>query len=106
MATYSTNTTLKVNSAIANNRSTTGNLYTASSTGYAVVMIGYSGSTLNTVGSISIGGMIVFSVSATIGTPTVYLGQFYVGPSQTVAITVTSGTFIVSVAGVEFINTP
>lgn len=95
----SSNTTLKVNAAVSNSSSVNGTtLYTAPANGYAVVNLTLSATAGTTTAAV--GTRTVLAVTAT---GTVYQ-QIFIGPSQALVITLTTGSGQVS--GVEFINTP
>lgn len=101
----SSNTTIKLNAAVSagnTNGQTTGTLYTAPSTGYAIVHIlkATSSGTL----SISVAGRTIYA-AATAGAS---FYNFHVGPSQSVSWASSTGEIgnTMQVLGVEFINTP
>lgn len=101
MATYSSNVTLKVNGAVDyyhSGGSIVGQVtvYTAPSTGYAVVNLYATASTGTT--SWYIGGNLIAASSVL---PT----QIYLGPSQVLQYSA-SGAHIVHATGVSFVNTP
>lgn len=89
MATYSSNTTIKVNGAVSARSVGAGTLYTAPATGYAILNV-----TLESSGTLTLAGRTILVLSTT--------QLIYVGPSQ--ALACTSGTF--NATGVEFVNTP
>jgi len=108
MATYSANTTIKVNGAVGTNititsNTTSGVTYTAPSNGYAILQV-----------AVSAGGTFQYQtilsnrpchppLSANAG-----YSNIYVGPSQTVQVITTgySVSATISYTGVEFVNTP
>jgi lipoate-protein ligase B len=96
MATYSSNTTIKIQTAISNS-TTSGTLYTCPANSYAIVQVSYNG---NSADVLSIGGQDLVKSGNS--------GQFtgiYVGPGQAVIYMPNiSGTGKIS--GVEFKNTP
>jgi len=104
-----TGTTLKVNGAVngafGGGLTSSGTLYTAPSTGYAVVQLGK----VTTSGNITftIGGR---QVMVQTGTAAAFGGfAFYVGPSQSVSwssSTLESTSGSIYCVGVEFINSP
>jgi hypothetical protein len=123
MATYSSNTTLKANAAVAStqtitttNSSTTASatVYTAPASSYSLVQIWYSG---------AFNGGAVGTMTMTVGGRTIYTAtasatgliqvSVTVGPSQSVVISTSQGTaagtntsFRCDVSGVNLINTP
>lgn len=129
MATYSNNTTMKVNSAISATSTTDGaTLYTAPANGYAIIQ-----ASILCLGSldsseIRIGGHPVLSAYGTspttanssvfgkdnFGGPSIVDGNqlnvfyergIYVGPGQSVTLH-TNNSRRARISGVEFINTP
>lgn len=102
MATYGSNTTLKVNGAVSATMSGSGTLYTAPASGYSVIQLG---TTSNSVWTITIGSRNVAIGYSTNGSGSA-VRTFYVGPSQAVAATLTSGSGALEASGVEFVNTP
>lgn len=106
----SNNTTIKVNGAVSAtaSRTSTGttNLYTAPSTGYAIVNvhINQGGSSNGTVDVNSIAAVTYISATQR------DVQGIYVGPSQVIRmnhVEVSGGTTrTVTVTGVEFINNP
>lgn len=88
MATFSLNSTIKVNSSIAISGTAT---YTAPSTGYAIVNLANNGAGT----SFTLGGKTVIAPSNTTIT-------IYVGPALTLSIAAVA----LSATGVEFINSP
>ncbi len=97
----SSNTTIKMNAAVAANTSAAGSttLYTAPASGYAVVNLYMSASTGSV--TVTVGGRTVASIAAT---NTVSYQSVFVGPSQALACSIGTGT--VAISGVEFVNTP
>ena len=111
MATYSTNTTLKVNAAVSNTQTRTGNgtttIYTAPANAYSLVNISQAG--VNASGVQFTVGAVTLAFQSATPTTYVFLQNVPVGPGQSVAVTIsgyTGGTASMSVSGVEFINTP
>lgn len=101
----SSNTTIKVNGAISAGNAVgaiSGTLYTAPSNGYGIVNFRSNGSA--NITSLTIAGR-TFTNSLT-GTQILY--ALYVGPSQSLSWTSSTGLSAntVEVFGVEFINTP
>lgn len=115
MGTYSSNVSLKVNAAISN-AVTSGTLYTAPATGYAIVNLFITSTSGNA--TIRVGGRDVLQAynpgsehissnapvdNGSPGVSGISAQGIMVGPSQAVTV-VGTGTFQIS--GVEFINTP
>lgn len=86
---------IKVNGAVSASTTSTGTLYTAPSSGYAIVNLYSSNSATVQVGSRTV---------TTSGTGS---GGFvcYIGPSQAISVSVNSSSATVSISGVEFANT-
>jgi hypothetical protein len=123
MATYSTNTTLKVNAAISSNSGTrtgagTYSIYTSPANGYSVVNVFLTSSGPNT-SSVEVVGATIFyqntssswasSAGSNTGTTgyNLFCGQAYLGPGQTISLkiqSITSGAVRCDVSGVEFLN--
>lgn len=103
------NVTLKTSAAISATKSVntagtaTDTLYTAPVTGYAIINL-FVTAFASTQLVVSIGGRTSL-ITAAVDTAS---RTFYVGPSQSVVITVTgaAGVTTVVTSGVEFINTP
>lgn len=96
MATYSSNTTIKVNGAIATSQTSGGGAtsvnYTAPATGYAIVQAYASG----TAATVTVAGIAVGQGTG-----------IYVGPGQQIVASASAGTSsVVSISGVSFVNTP
>lgn len=93
---FSNNTTIKINAAVTGS-GTSGTIYTAPASGYAILNVRLSGSNQG----ITVGGIQTITNQAATSTPY----TIYVGPSQAVAVT-TDSTGSVQVTGVSFINSP
>lgn len=108
MATYSSNTTIKINAAIAATvvRTTAGTstLYTNSSaTGYAIVQVCFSNIGTSANPSILVGGATVITLA---GSGNLY-GPIYVGPSDSVQFTSSTNVNVTAhISGVQFVNSP
>lgn len=97
MATYSSNTTIKINTGIANTiTGTSGTLVsTLASNVYAIVQVCSASS-----------GITYFVGSRQINTGSVsIIGSIYIGPGSDLTFTA-GGSVTVYVSGVSFINTP
>ncbi len=98
MATYSSNTTIKIREAVAVNRTSNGTFFTVPANCYAEFQAAMSG---GTVMSLTVGSVFVWTGSS---------GQFVqgvvAGPGQVVAATFTGTGYTGSVSGVIFENTP
>jgi len=84
----------EINAAVSNSRTSTGTLYTAPATGFAIVNLATFG-----------GGASTFTVDGRrvhVGTES-YVQGIYVGPSQVLAVTIGGGE-TAQVSGVEFVN--
>jgi hypothetical protein len=114
MATYSSNTTIKVSAAIsATSNASSGTLYTVPANCYAIItsvgasVFGGSGGTSATV---SITGAVLVTDSGTAAAEAraFYVGGIYLGPGHSVSYTTSSagGTRYGFAYGVLFINTP
>lgn len=102
MATYSSNTTLKANGAIASSTtsSTTTTLYTAPSNGYAQLYLAVTA--WSTSLTIQVNGNTIYTFAAVTGALAV---EIFVGPSAILRM-VAGGSCTVNTSGVEFVNTP
>ena len=104
MATYSSNTTLKMNAAVSATFSVTttggsGTMYTAPATGYAVVNLSAKAAGGSFTGYWIVGGRALAG-DTNVGV--------FVGPSQTISwqTATYSTTGSVTISGVSFVNTP
>ena len=82
-----------VSAGVSNATTSTGTLYTAPASGYAILNL-YVQS--GAVVGVEVGGNIVFDEN------TGFHGTIYVGPSQAVTVFSNIGTATVSISGVEF----
>lgn len=96
MATYGGG--IKISSAIATSKNSTGAIFTLSSGQYAIVNVGVSISSGSV--TITVGGEQVISLSGSLTTPV----NVYVGPSQSLSISALSGTVTVFASGVVLTN--
>ena len=111
MATYSSNTTIKMVGAISatGTRSSTGltTVYTVPANHYALVNIGLSSTGGNTYSACL--NLDTIQVVQASGTAIFGGGSFYLGPGQSVILNCSnfsSGTMTLKVSGVTFTNTP
>lgn len=131
MATYSNNTTVKTNAAVAAaSGGFAATLYTAPSNGYAIVNVGVGVGNGNGTSGVSVGGQVVAErindatkgCTSLTGAPTLAanfnaggsgvsaqvqtLSAVYVGPGQSVAAFGSAGIIYIWISGAEFVNTP
>lgn len=111
MATYSANTTVKINAAVSGSVLNTGTLLGAiGAAEYAIVTLGFTGSFSGTTGiiTVTVGGQFMDVVTVGPNGLVPLQRVFYVGPGQGISVTRTGGTVDVTsrIAGVRFINTP
>lgn len=97
----SSNVSMKVSAAIATNRTTTGTFFTCAANSYAIINIFIPQGGSNT-GIITIGGEMI----AIYNTVNAFNLTAYVGPSQAVALNVSTGSATIYITGVQFINSP
>lgn len=103
----SSNTTLRVSAAVSATGSTPGGggtttLYTAPSTGYAIVQL--RATAVTTLGEIVVGSRVIATYTAASTSP---ITNVFIGPSQTLQVSSTGSNAITVVAsGVEFSNSP
>ena len=109
MATYSSNTTLKMNAAVGGSAAvsgvgTSGVIYTAPATGYAIIQLA-TGNAGSFTWYANISGRPASGVQ-TVSAPT--QATIYLGPSATLTVTVTAFTTAGNIyfTGVDFVNTP
>lgn len=105
MATYSSNTTIKIQTAVSasaflSTGGTSSTIYTCPASSYAI---------LNFSGDEGAAGYALVSDNKAVKKDNTSSGSntFYVGPGQTVKVTCTNGTLVTFyVTGVEFKNSP
>lgn len=96
MSNFSSNQTIKVSAAVANSRTSSGTIYTCPANSYAI---------LNAYIAVANDSIAVGGVTALTDTANNIMKTIYVGPSQTV-VTTHGGSGLITVSGVEFINSP
>lgn len=111
MATYSSNTTTKVNTAISSSfsRASTGTFveYTAPATGYAIIYLNFSGITGTTQNAAVFLGISQSLDKFAFNTAGALNGPYYLGPGQSFQVTVAGGGgYAGQIGGFSFINTP
>lgn len=108
MATYSSNTTLKMSAGVSAQVTVgtgTSNAYTGPATGYAIIQAFMSTTSAGTI-TVRVDGRVVFLATAPAVFTTTPLSGIYVGPSQVVSVQNTTGTTVWEFSGVAFVNTP
>lgn len=95
-ASISNSSSIKVSAAVANSRTSNGTIYTCPANSYAILNA-YIATTNDTI---SVGGVLVlYDAAANI------MKTIYVGPGQSV-VTAHGASGLITVSGVEFINSP
>ncbi len=104
---FSGNTTIKANAAVSATGTSGATLYTAPSTGYAIINVCLSVNNSTNVLNITVGTRIVlqFQTGATVAAPGVTYYPIMVGPSQVVGLSGGGGGTVV-ISGTEFVNSP